>query len=56
VAEIRSWRDSATTRAVVAFVEGAARAVPPEERIAVVDNRTLLGVGDDSATVFAPPG
>jgi hypothetical protein len=37
-----SWNDTATTRAIVAFVEAAARDVPPEERVAVFDNDGTL--------------
>ena len=39
---LRSWNDTATTAAIVAFAESAAQAVPPEERIAVFDNDGTL--------------
>jgi phosphoserine phosphatase len=37
-----SWRDSAATSAIVAFVETAARDVPPAERVATFDNDGTL--------------
>jgi phosphoserine phosphatase len=37
-----SWSDTATRRAIVAFVEGDAQSVPPEERVAVFDNDGTL--------------
>jgi hypothetical protein len=37
-----SWNDTPTKQAIVAFTESAARAVPPEERIAVFDNDGTL--------------
>lgn len=37
-----SWNDTATTQAIVAFVEGSARSIPPEERVAVFDNDGTL--------------
>ena len=40
--ELRSWNDTETTEAIVAFAEGAAQTVPPEERIAVFDNDGTL--------------
>jgi hypothetical protein len=40
--ELASWSDGATRSAIVAFVEDAARSVPPEERIAVFDNDGTL--------------
>jgi phosphoserine phosphatase len=39
---LSSWRDTATTQAIVAFAEAAAREVPPEERVAVFDNDGTL--------------
>lgn len=42
MSELRSWRDTATTEAVVSFAEAAAQNVPPEERIAVFDNDGTL--------------
>jgi len=39
---LASWRDSATREAIVAFAEGAAQDVPPEERVAVFDNDGTL--------------
>ena len=43
--QLDSWRDTATTRAIVDFVEdvtSGADAVPPAERIAVFDNDGTL--------------
>ncbi len=40
--ELRSWNDTATTEAIVEFVETAAREIPPEERVAVFDNDGTL--------------
>jgi len=45
--DLASWRDTATTQAVIAFVERATREggagyVPPDERIAVFDNDGTL--------------
>ena len=40
--ELSSWNDTATTQAIVEFVETAARDVPPEERVAVFDNDGTL--------------
>jgi phosphoserine phosphatase len=40
--ELPSWRDTATTQAIVDFAEGAAQDVPPEERVAVFDNDGTL--------------
>jgi phosphoserine phosphatase len=37
-----SWNDTATTQAIVAFAEEAARELPPDERIAVFDNDGTL--------------
>ena len=37
-----SWNDTGTRESIVAFVEGAAQDVPPEERIAVFDNDGTL--------------
>jgi hypothetical protein len=37
-----SWNDTATTQAIVDFVETAARDLPPEERVAVFDNDGAL--------------
>ena len=37
-----SWNDTATREAIVAFAEGAAQSVPPEERVAVFDNDGTL--------------
>jgi phosphoserine phosphatase len=42
MAELASWRDTATTEAIVAFAEGAAQRVAPEERVAVFDNDGTL--------------
>ena len=42
MSELRSWNDTETTEAIVAFAEGAAQTVPPEERIAVFDNDGTL--------------
>jgi phosphoserine phosphatase len=39
---LNSWNDTATTQAIVGFVETAARNVPPEERVAVFDNDGTL--------------
>jgi phosphoserine phosphatase len=39
---LASWRDTATREAIVAFAEGAAQDVPPEERVAVFDNDGTL--------------
>jgi phosphoserine phosphatase len=39
---LASWNDTATTQAIVAFAETAARDVPPEERVAVFDNDGTL--------------
>jgi phosphoserine phosphatase len=39
---LASWRDTATTQAIVEFVEGAAQDIPPEERVAVFDNDGTL--------------
>jgi phosphoserine phosphatase len=39
---VESWNDTATTQAIVAFAESAARNVPPEERVAVFDNDGTL--------------
>lgn len=39
---LRSWNDTATRRAIVEFVETAARDLAPEERIAVFDNDGTL--------------
>ena len=39
---LASWRDGPTREALIAFAEGAARTVPPEERIAVFDNDGTL--------------
>jgi hypothetical protein len=41
MASLASWNDTATREAIDAFVEGAAQEVPPEERVAVLDNGTL---------------
>jgi phosphoserine phosphatase len=41
-ASLRSWNDTPTTEAIVEFVERAARAVQPEERVAVFDNDGTL--------------
>ena len=38
----RSWRDTPTREALVAFAEAAAQSVPPEERVAVFDNDGTL--------------
>jgi phosphoserine phosphatase len=40
--ELTSWRDTATTQAIVAFAETVARDLPPEERVAVFDNDGTL--------------
>jgi hypothetical protein len=40
--ELASWRDTATREAIVAFVEGEAQSLPPEERVAVFDNDGTL--------------
>jgi hypothetical protein len=40
--ELSSWNDTATTHAIVEFVEATARDVPPEERVAVFDNDGTL--------------
>jgi hypothetical protein len=40
--ELPSWNDTATTGAIVEFVETAAHDVPPEERVAVFDNDGTL--------------
>jgi hypothetical protein len=40
--ELASWNAGPTKDAIVDFVEGAAQAVPPEERIAVFDNDGTL--------------
>ena len=37
-----SWRDGAATSSIVAFVEAAARDVPPAERVATFDNDGTL--------------
>jgi phosphoserine phosphatase len=42
MADLPSWRDTATRRAIVEFVEGAARDIAPEDRIAVFDNDGTL--------------
>jgi len=42
MSELRSWNDTETTEAIVAFAEGAAQTVPPEERIAVFDHDGTL--------------
>jgi phosphoserine phosphatase len=39
---LRSWNDTANTRAIVAFVEATVRDVSPEERVAVFDNDGTL--------------
>jgi len=39
---LASWHDTATTQAIVRFVENAAHTVPPEERVAVFDNDGTL--------------
>ena len=39
---LASWNDTAAREAIVAFAERAARAVPPEERVAVFDNDGTL--------------
>jgi phosphoserine phosphatase len=39
---LRSWNDTATTQAIVEFVESTVRDVPPEERVAVFDNDGTL--------------
>ena len=41
-AVLPSWRDGATTAAIVAFVESAVRDVPPAERVATFDNDGTL--------------
>ena len=40
--ELRSWKDTPTRQAIVAFAETAAREVPPEARVAVFDNDGTL--------------
>ena len=40
--ELRSWNDTATTEAIVEFVETATREIPLEERVAVFDNDGTL--------------
>jgi phosphoserine phosphatase len=40
--QLASWRETATSQAIVEFVESSARDVPPEERIAVFDNDGTL--------------
>ena len=42
MAELASWRDTPTRDALLAFVETSARAVAPEERVAVFDNDGTL--------------
>ena len=42
MSNLASWRDTPTREAIVAFAEGAAQSVPPEERIAVFDNDGTL--------------
>jgi phosphoserine phosphatase len=42
VADLPSWNDTPTTRAITAFVEAVARDVPVEERVAVFDNDGTL--------------
>jgi phosphoserine phosphatase len=42
MASLASGNDTATRAAIVAFVEGAAQEVPPEERVAVFDNDGTL--------------
>ncbi len=42
MAGLASWNDTATREAIVAFAEGAAQSVPPEERVAVFDNDGTL--------------
>jgi phosphoserine phosphatase len=37
-----SWNDTPTRQAIVEFVEGAARSLPPEERVATYDNDGTL--------------
>ena len=39
---LASWRDTPTREAIVAFAEGAAQSVPPDERVAVFDNDGTL--------------
>ena len=39
---LASWKDTATTQAIVEFAEGAAGSVPPDERVAVFDNDGTL--------------
>lgn len=39
---LASWRNTPTREAIVAFAEGAAQTIPPEERIAVFDNDGTL--------------
>jgi len=39
---LESWRDTATTQAIRAYVEQVATEVPPEERVAVFDNDGTL--------------
>jgi haloacid dehalogenase-like hydrolase len=40
--QLRSWNDTATTQAIVEFVESTVRDVPPAERVAVFDNDGTL--------------
>jgi hypothetical protein len=42
VADLPSWNDTPTRRAIIDFVEQVARDVPVEERIAVFDNDGTL--------------
>jgi hypothetical protein len=42
MASLASWNDTATREAIVAFAEGAAQEVPPEERVALFDNDATL--------------
>jgi phosphoserine phosphatase len=42
VTALGSWNDTATTKAIVDFAETAARDLPPEERVAVIDNDGTL--------------
>ena len=39
---LESWNDTPTREVIVAFLESAARDVPPEERVAVFDNDGTL--------------
>jgi phosphoserine phosphatase len=39
---LASWNDTPTREAIVAFAEGAAQTMPPEERVAVFDNDGTL--------------